>query len=115
MTQEEKAKEIARNNKQNYYAGANGLAGGKDVTYSSEEECYDSAMEMAEWKDNQIKGFFFELALLLTTPKTNLEHSMRVAFPMSGFNEIDDILDFLHGKFLEYNNSGTILNDNNKS
>lgn len=71
-------------------------------------------MEMAEWKDEQIKGFFFELALLLTTPKTNLEHSMRIAFPMSGFNEIDDILDFLHGKFLEYNNSGTILNDNNK-
>lgn len=53
MTNEEKAEEIARNNRQNYYAGANGWAGGKDVTYSSEEECYDSAMEMAEWKDKQ--------------------------------------------------------------
>ena len=112
MTQEEKAKEIARKNRINYYEGDIGWG---DRIKSSEEECYDSAMEMAEWKDNQIKGFFFELALLLTTPKTNLEHSMRVAFPMSGFNEIDDILDFLHGKFLEYNNSGTILNDNNKS
>ena len=109
MTNEEKAKEIARNNQQFYYGDGECY----DIK-SSDEECYDSAMEMAEWKDNQIKGFFFELALLLTTPKTNLEHSMRVAFPMSGFNEIDDILDFLHGKFLEYNNCGTILNDNNK-
>lgn len=50
MTQEEKAKEIAHNNRINYYEGDIGWG---DRIKSSEEECYDSAMEMAEWKDEQ--------------------------------------------------------------
>ena len=49
MTNEEKAKEIAHNNRINYYEGD--IWG--DRIKSSEEECYDSAMEMAEWKDKQ--------------------------------------------------------------
>ena len=50
MTNEEKAKEIAHNNRINYYEGDIGWG---DRIKSSEEECYDSAMEMAEWKDKQ--------------------------------------------------------------
>ena len=50
MTNEEKSKEIARNNRINYYEGDIGWG---DRIKSSEEECYDSAMEMAEWKDKQ--------------------------------------------------------------
>ena len=47
MTNEEKAKEIARSNQKFFYED-----GGYDIK-SSDEECYDSAMEMAEWKDKQ--------------------------------------------------------------
>ena len=50
MTNEEKAKEIAHNNRINYYEGD--ICWG-DRIKSSEEECYDSAMEMAKWKDEQ--------------------------------------------------------------
>ena len=50
MTNEEKSKEIAQNNRINYYEGDIGWG---DRIKSSEEECYDSAMEMAEWKDEQ--------------------------------------------------------------
>ena len=48
MTNKEKAEEIAQNNQQFYYED-----GECDEMKSSEEECYDSAMEMAEWKDKQ--------------------------------------------------------------
>lgn len=47
MTNEEKAEEIARSNQKFFYED-----GGYDIK-SSDEECYDSAMEMAEWKDKQ--------------------------------------------------------------
>ena len=47
MTNEEKAEEIARSNQKFFYED-----GGYDIK-SSDEECYDSAMEMAEWKDEQ--------------------------------------------------------------
>ena len=50
MTNEEKSKEIAQNNRINYYEGDIGWG---DRIKSSEEECYVSAMEMAEWKDEQ--------------------------------------------------------------
>lgn len=52
MTNEEKSEEIAHNNRINYYEGDIGWG---DRIKSSEEECYDSAMEMAEWKDKQYK------------------------------------------------------------
>ena len=58
MTNEEKSKEIAQNNRINYYEGDIGCG---DRIKSSEEECYDSAMEIAEWKDEQIKGLFSEI------------------------------------------------------
>ena len=47
MTNEEKAEEIARSNQKFFYED-----GGYDIK-SSDEECYDSAMEMARWKDAQ--------------------------------------------------------------
>ena len=46
MTNEEKAREIARFNREFYSTG------GTSHKYS-DEECYDSAMDMAEWKDEQ--------------------------------------------------------------
>ena len=46
MTNEEKAYEIARFNREFYGEG------GASHKYS-EEECYDSAMDMAKWKDEQ--------------------------------------------------------------
>lgn len=52
MTNEEKAREIAINNRQNYFEGDIGWGAN---TQSSECECYDSAIEMAEWKDEQYK------------------------------------------------------------
>lgn len=47
MTNEEKAYEIAQNNQQFYYEDA-----GYDMK-SSDNECYSSAMDMAQWKDEQ--------------------------------------------------------------
>ena len=49
MTNEEKAREIARNNQQFYYE-SNGWG---DEIKSSKNECYNSAIKMAEWKDEQ--------------------------------------------------------------
>lgn len=49
MVNEEKAKEIARINKEYYESGSCRCV-------SSEEECYDSAIEMAKWKDEQAKN-----------------------------------------------------------
>ena len=46
MTNKEKAYEIARFNREFYGEG------GASHKYS-EEECYDSAMDMAKWKDEQ--------------------------------------------------------------
>lgn len=46
MTNTEKAMEIARFNREFYGEG------GASHKYS-EEECYDSAMDMAQWKDEQ--------------------------------------------------------------
>ena len=46
MTNTEKAYEIARFNREFYGEG------GASHKYS-EEECYDSAMDMAQWKDEQ--------------------------------------------------------------
>ena len=46
MTNEEKAREIARFNRGFYSTG------GASHKYS-DEECYDSAMDMAEWKDER--------------------------------------------------------------
>lgn len=50
MTNKEKAEEIAQNNRQFYYEGD---IGSDDEMKSSEKECYDSAMEMSKWKDEQ--------------------------------------------------------------
>ena len=59
MTNEEKSKEIAHNNRINYYEGDIGWG---DRIKSSEEECYDSAMEMAEWKDKQEQTKWHKIA-----------------------------------------------------
>lgn len=57
MASEEKAREIARINQEYYETGSCRCV-------SSEEECYDSAMEMAKWKveeiKNKIEQFFSE-------------------------------------------------------
>lgn len=50
MTNEEKAKEIAERNA--YYYEYEG---------SSESECEQSAFEMAEWKDEQFKDYFYSV------------------------------------------------------
>lgn len=49
---EEKAREIAINNRQNYFEGDIGWGAN---TLTSECECYDSAMTMAELKDEQLE------------------------------------------------------------
>lgn len=49
LTNETKAQKIAKDNREHYYNAD------ADSIISSEEECYDSAMEMAEWKDEQHK------------------------------------------------------------
>ena len=51
MTNEEKAVEIAHANKRCYTEEELGC--GFPIEYS-DDECYDSAMEMAQWKDKQI-------------------------------------------------------------
>lgn len=55
---EQKAKEIAENNRLNYIEGEIGW-GAKIV--SSEEECYDSAIQAMEWKDKELKNYLDEL------------------------------------------------------
>lgn len=52
MTNEEKSKEIAENNKCTYYVISRYL-GGDTEEYYSQDECYQSAMEMAKWKDEK--------------------------------------------------------------
>lgn len=56
VSNEEKAKEIARFNREFYDEG------GANQKYS-EEECYKSAIAMAEWKDEQLWKELFELSL----------------------------------------------------
>lgn len=51
MKNEEKASKIAKQHKLNYTVRYNGVT----YTDSSEAECYNSAMDMAQWKDEQVK------------------------------------------------------------
>ena len=83
MTNEQKAKEIAENNRLNYFEGEIGW-GAKIV--SSEEECYDSAIQAMEWKDEQID------TILLTT-----ECCLRSFFESQGNTQesIDNFIDAL--------------------
>jgi hypothetical protein len=74
-------------------------------------DAYYGAMEMAKWKDEQFKGFLFELALKITTPKTDLDKALVSAFPMAGLNTVDDILTSLQNNWYDYQNKGTILNE----
>lgn len=63
-----------------------------------------------QWKDEQFKGFLFELALKITTPKTDLDKALVSAFPMAGLNTVDDILTSLQNDWCDYQDKGTILN-----
>ena len=58
MTNEEKSKKIAEQNLMTYVALEND---GGTYEVNSEDECYQSAMEMAEWKDDK---FFAILACI---------------------------------------------------
>lgn len=71
---------------------------------------YDSALEAMQYKDEQFKGFLFELALKITTPKTDLDKALVSAFPMAGLNTVDDILTSLQNDWCDYQDKGTILN-----
>lgn len=105
MTNEEKAQEIIGEgcNRQDCHECGGSL--------SVVEGCVEfrHLKEMAEWKDGIFQGFLFELSLLLTTPKTDIEHAIRLAFPMFGLDAIDEVGDFLREKLWEYEHNGTIL------
>ena len=59
MTNEEKAKEIAKLHELTYYVYHKGC----DIyEESSVEECYGSALQMAEWKDKQLYNELLELS-----------------------------------------------------
>lgn len=74
-------------------------------------QSYNAALEAMEWKDEQFKGFLFELALKITTPKTDFDKAIASAFPMSGLDAVDDVLASLQNEWFDYQNKGTILND----
>lgn len=57
MNNEEKASKIAKQHKLNYTVRYNGVT----YTDSSEAECYNSAMDMAQWKDEQFSKFLLWL------------------------------------------------------
>lgn len=99
MTNEEKAREILKCNKCSF----------KNKTECN--ECFDkkAILEMAEWKDDIFRGFLFELSMLLTEPKTDIERAICIALPMFGLNTIDEVGDFLREKLWEYEHKGTIL------
>ena len=83
MTNEEKSKEIAQNNQQFYYEDA-----GYDMK-SSDNECYSSAMEMAEWKDKQ---FIQEKEKLIDNVCEWLRNNIG-GYMMTGDGEIIDTFD----------------------
>lgn len=56
MNNQEKASKIAKQHKLNYTVRYNGIT----HTDSSEAECYNSAMDMAQWKDEQVKHLLIE-------------------------------------------------------
>lgn len=60
MTNEEKAEEIAKEYSRNYGFGIN---------YDSSIECYQSAMAMAEWKNETFVEYMRNLLLDLETGK----------------------------------------------
>lgn len=101
MTNEEKAKQIAEE-----YSCLYGFGLDRD----SSIECYLSAMQAMQWKDEQFKGFLFELALKIATPKTELDKALASAFPMAGLNTVEDILTSLQNDWCDYQDKGTILN-----
>lgn len=51
MTNEEKSKEISVNNRMTYVESVND---GNTYVVNSQGECYQSAMEMAKWKEQQM-------------------------------------------------------------
>lgn len=62
MKDEEKAKEIAeKNGKLKLYLHGFELVG---VHFDASPECYDSAMEMAKWKDENFDAFLDYLIVL---------------------------------------------------
>lgn len=111
MTNEEKAQEIVNKNFEwisNFFE-ENNLS--KEDRNQIRFKMYSACQEMAEWKDDIVRGFLFELSMLLTEPKTDIERAICFALPMSGLNVIDEVGDFLREKFWEYEHKGTILKD----
>lgn len=98
---EQKAREIAEEHSIVYGFGCN---------IDSSIECYQSAMQAMQYKDEQFKGFLFELALKIATPKTELDKALASAFPMAGLNTVEDILTSLQNDWCDYQDKGTILN-----
>ena len=76
----------------------------------TENAGYECAIKAMDWKGEQVNGFLFELALKITTPKTDLDKALASAFPMAGLNTIDDILASLQNDWYDYQDKGTILN-----
>jgi hypothetical protein len=83
ISNEEKAKEIAKDNREYYYEGDIGW-GAKESC--SEEECYESALQAMEWKDEKID------TIMLTT-----EGCLRSFFESQGNTQesIDNFIDAL--------------------
>lgn len=104
ISNEDKAKEIAEK------LGVDVLRNESGKTYYK-EDVVQSALEAMEWKDEQFKGFLFELALKITTPKTDFDKALASAFPMAGLDTIDDVLTLLQNNWYDYQNKGTILNE----
>lgn len=109
MNNKEKAEEIGKINARQYHH--NTFEGGlKNSEYVfSDEECQQSALDMAEWKDKVFNGFLFELSLKLMTPKTDEEKAIAHAFPMSGLDCVEKIMDMLQNEWFNYQTEGTIL------
>lgn len=70
MTNEEKAKEIATENQEEY-------AECGSYSLKSYDECYDSALEMAEWKDQQYAKILTKLIVELD----ELKHQVKSLLP----------------------------------
>jgi len=105
-----KANEIAMCDCQKHYKGY-GVC--DNYKFHNKKYCArkSAALEAMEWKDEQFKGFLFELALKITTPKTDLDKALASAFPMAGLDTVEDVLASLQNEWFDYQNKGTILNN----
>ena len=85
MTNEEKAEELAKGFGIDYYA-----KGSKHPIDHSFDECYKSAREMAEWKDNQFKEYLEKKAKNNVPPRRTKDELN--CYSPSYFEGRDDVL-----------------------